>query len=88
LFIVLLSTSLIETHHTSVEAKMLEMAGQQKPDHVEVVMGEEEGSAMKLPLRWSSILTLQSTTRLGVAQQYLKNYTSSFMKQAQQLQAD
>jgi hypothetical protein len=68
------------------EAKMLEMAAQQKPDHVEVVMEEEEGLDELPPMELNPDIAKHDA--FGVAQQYLKNYTSSFMKQAQQLQAD
>lgn len=68
------------------EAKMLEMAAQEKPAHVEVVMEEDEGLDELPPMELNPDIAKHDA--FGVAQQYLKNYTSSFMKQAQQLQAD
>ena len=68
------------------EAQILDSAVQRKPDHVDVVMEEEEGLD-KLPAMELNP-EISKHDAFGVAQQYLKNYTSSFMKQAQQLQAE
>ena len=64
------------------EAKLREVTAQQNPDH-----GEVDGSLDELPPMELNP-DIAKHDAFGVAQQYLKNYTSSFMKQAQQLQAD
>lgn len=71
---------------TFQEAKMIELNAQRKPDHVLVVMTEEEGLDQLPPMELDPHVAIHDA--FGVAQQYLKNHTSSFMKLANQMQED
>ena len=66
------------------KAKMLELNVQPKPDHVIVVMTEEEGLDQLPSIELDPLVAAHDA--FGVVQQYLKNHSSPFMHQAQILQ--
>ena len=68
------------------EARMRELDPQQKPDYVVVVMTEEEGLDQLPTMELDPEIAMHDV--FGVAQLYLKNHTSLFMKEAKQLQED
>lgn len=68
------------------EARMRQNHPQPKPDHVVVVMTEEDGLDQLPTMELDPQIAVHDA--FGVAQLYLKNHTSSFMKQAKQLQED
>jgi hypothetical protein len=67
------------------ERQIQSSARAKKPLHVEVIMEEEEGLDELPPLELDTLIVQRDA--FGVAQRYLKNFTSSFMKEAQNLQA-
>lgn len=68
------------------ERQIQDSAVAKKPDHVEVVMIEEEGLDELPAVELNPEIAKHDA--FGVAQQYLKTYTSHFMHQAQELQSE
>lgn len=68
------------------EKQLLDSGAQSRPDHVRVIMEEEEGLDTLPPIELDPKIAKDDA--YGVAQQYLKKHTSSFMGQAQELQSE
>jgi hypothetical protein len=68
------------------ERQIQDSATPKKPEHVDVVMVEEEGLDELPPIELDPEIAKKDA--FGVAQHYLKTYTSHFMHEAQQMQSD